>query len=79
MGGSGKLIYSDDVGSRWTFAVESRFGDLATKRVYVNVNRHFEHPDMPSACGLGKALEELWDIVHQFVMDFEILEGDARV
>ena len=79
LGGSARLIYSDAAGSSWTFSIEPRFGDLATKRVYLNVNRHFEHPEMPSTGGLCKALGELWDTVHQYVIDFDAVTCDGRV
>ena len=66
-GGSGKLLFDDKVGRRWTFSLEPRFNDATEVRVFLSVNLHSPPALVPARLDIESSLLELWDETHQFV------------
>lgn len=76
-GGSGKLIFQDSEGRRWTFLTDARFGRFESTKVYVNTNCHVSSQQVPSASDIRKTLHHVWDTVHEFVGHFHESVGGA--
>ena len=70
VGGYGKLIFrSKEYQS--TFTVEPRRGDTTTTKVFLDINRHFDHGDCPRGERLVENLESLWADAHALVNRIE--------
>ena len=70
VGGFGKLIFrSNEYQS--TFTVEPRRGDTTTTKVFLDINRHFDHGHCPRGEELVQNLESLWTDAHALVNRIE--------
>ena len=66
IGGSGKLIFQYP-NYKSTYTLEPRRGDLQTQKVFLEINKHFEHDRYPSGESLLQELQSLWCGAHDFV------------
>jgi hypothetical protein len=65
-GGAGRLVFSDMSGKR-TFAVEPRFGDETTSRVFLSLNLHKNERIIPTEQEIAESLNNIWEEAESFM------------
>ena len=73
-GGAAQLFFRDQ-DSRWSLALQPRFQDEDSGRVFMSANRHFSEPRWPDTEEVRESLEDLWDQAHEFIQQ---LDGSAQ-
>ncbi len=66
-GGSGRMIFVDSNEKRWTVAIEPRFNDENSSRVFLSLNLHQDKQCVPAQEEMEDSLREIWDQAHKFV------------
>ena len=65
VGGAGRLIY-EMRGKRWTIAIEPRFRDNETTRIFLTLNLHSDEQRLPDEEEINVSLQEAWEQAHSF-------------
>ena len=65
IGGAGRLIYEGN-GKRWTIAIEPRFNDNETTRIFLTLNLHRGEQRLPDEEEINVSLKEAWEQAHSF-------------
>ena len=71
VGGFGKLMFQEDQ-RQWTIALEPRFNDPNTTKVFLDINLHIPEGRLPEEDEMRTLLGELWDRTHALI---ETIDG----
>jgi hypothetical protein len=66
IGGAGRLIFEGG-GKRWTIAIEPRFNDNETTRIFLTLNLHRSEQRLPDEKEIYESLQEAWEQACSFV------------
>ena len=69
-GGAGRLVFSDTVGRR-TFALEPRFNDESTSRVFLSLNLHKNDQTIPGQDEIKNSLDSIWSEAEEFMRQLD--------
>ena len=73
IGGAGRLIYEGS-GKRWTIAIEPRFNDNETTRIFLTLNLHRGEQRLPDEEEISASLQEAWEQAHSFAKRLDARE-----